>query len=228
MDWPINVLKYFSASRWSYSMSFKNNLHIWSIWTNCKISKLKHVFGLARMTRSVWMNENVRSKGWRARGEGEKEGRERNAREENRCHRALRQGGGGGGGEEGEYRAFGEKHLVQKVTGGGRRRSRRGRVVAGKKIRVGGREAAKRVKRQRRNERGSARTRREPRADLLSFSNEYRTRASATTIRSQGRSLLLSQSGDLSGMYYPSSRARYDDPSSLLFYGCRPFAARCK
>jgi len=108
------------------------------------------------------------------------------------------------------------------------RRSRRGRVVAGKKIRVGGREAAKRVKRQRRNKRGSARTRREPRADLLSFSNEYRTRASATTIRSQGRSLLLPQSGDLSGMYYPSSRARYDDPSSLLFYGCRPFAARCK
>jgi len=37
----------------------------------------------------------------------------------------------------------------------------------------------------------------------------------ATTIRSQGRSLLLPQSGDLSGMYYSPSRARYDDPSSL-------------
>lgn len=38
----------------------------------------------------------------------------------------------------------------------------------------------------------------------------------ATTIRGQGRSLLLLQSGDLSGMYYLSLRARYDDPSSSL------------
>ena len=79
MDWPINVLKYFSASRWSYSMSFKNNLHIWSIWTNCKISKLKHVFGhLARMFDTIgvdeWKREKQRLEGtWRRKGRARKE-----------------------------------------------------------------------------------------------------------------------------------------------------------
>lgn len=42
-----------------------------------------------------------------------------------------------------------------------------------------------------------------------------RVRATTTILRSQGRSLLLPRSGDLSGMYYPPF-ARYDDPSSLL------------
>lgn len=92
---------------------------------------------------------------------------------------------------------------------------------------------------ERRNERARKSTREEPhgRTDEL-FSNARIERVRATTtIRSQGRSLLLPRSGDLSGIYYPPF-ARYDDPSSLLFHtaclpaclpDCRPsFAARCK
>lgn len=147
----------------------------------------------------------------------EKRKDESNAREENRCRRER-------GGER--YGTLG-KRLARNHRRGrsGSMEERDGREEV---ARGGGEEeAAERGREEAKSE--EARAKRGPAARTFSPSRtRIEPRAPATTIRSQGRSLLLPQSGDLSGMYYPSSRARYDDPSSLLFHGCRPFAARCK
>lgn len=147
----------------------------------------------------------TRGEGWRARGEGEKEGQESNAR-----GKSLPEGSTGvqgkrlaRGTDDDEERARTGMRGGESSEGRQRGRSRAEEVEAKEKEE----EEAKEVEKKR----ARKRTRERPHGFS---SNRVSNARAATTIRSQGRSLLLPQSGDLSGMYYPPSRARYGDPSS--------------